>query len=289
MEERSVNKNGFNYPQNNAAKAILWSLYPIAASLLVTVLVAVVFVVIVICTMVTSGGLSQSMLWRMISDNYGILHVAEKALTLGAVLPIFLIHRKYLPRVEKCSARTVVLSAMFVAGAFAIIGALQSLVFELLLIRDMAWEETQEIIISMPFVFKIVSTVILAPIVEEIMFRGIIVNRLMSRFPIWIAVAVSSALFGLVHLNLYQGVFAGLGGVALALIYIKTRSLWACIFAHAANNLYATLTSYVEWSGEVMPYVANVIFGFVMLVPVFIFWRIKANKERETIDFSDGM
>ncbi len=78
--------------------------------------------------------------------------------------------------------------------------------------------------------------VVVAPIVEEFFFRGIILHRWATKWGVKPAIIASSILFGFCHLN-----FLGLSlfGVVMAILYLKTRSLIAPIFAHALNNAIA--------------------------------------------------
>lgn len=281
MEEKSFNKNGFNFPKNNAAKAILWALYPIGVYFAASIVVGfVVAVCVVFMTMMMRNDATLDEYTSLIYSYSGIILVAQQAVTLAATLPIFLIHKKYLPKPEKKNTiSSLSLGVMFALGCCAVIGILQSLVFTLFSIQDSTWAETQEILVSMPFILQIIATVVLAPIVEEIMFRGMIMNRLMSRFPKWVAVVVSAVAFGVFHLNFTQGIFATLTGLVFGFLYLKTRSILLCIFAHAANNLYATLCSQISWSSDVNALVADIVLALVMLVPIFIIYVAKRNKK----------
>jgi membrane protease YdiL (CAAX protease family) len=78
--------------------------------------------------------------------------------------------------------------------------------------------------------------VIIAPLTEELLFRGLILRGLLSRYPVWISVLISSLLFGLFHLNPWQIIGATLGGLILGWIFVRTRSLVPCVFAHALFN-----------------------------------------------------
>jgi membrane protease YdiL (CAAX protease family) len=80
---------------------------------------------------------------------------------------------------------------------------------------------------------------ITAGIVEEIVYRGFALWYMGSFMPLWVAVAVSSVGFGLVHS--YQGasgaVRAGLLGLGLAIFYVLTGSIWLPILAHIAIDM----------------------------------------------------
>lgn len=77
---------------------------------------------------------------------------------------------------------------------------------------------------------------VIAPIVEEVVFRGVLYTWLRRHGGVIAATVISSALFGLVHANIAQGVAAFIMAVVLALAYEHTRSLWVPIVMHIANN-----------------------------------------------------
>ena len=89
---------------------------------------------------------------------------------------------------------------------------------------------------------EIIVIVILAPILEEIIFRGTILRRLMetsmkTRF----VVLLQAILFGAVHLNIVQGIYTFVIGILLGIIYIRHKSIWAVIIIHSTFNLFAVL------------------------------------------------
>ena len=82
-------------------------------------------------------------------------------------------------------------------------------------------------------------TLITAPIFEELLFRGIILNGLLNKYKNSSkkAIIYSAMIFGLVHLNIPQGINAFIGGIILGFIYCYTKSMKLSIFAHFINNL----------------------------------------------------
>lgn len=83
---------------------------------------------------------------------------------------------------------------------------------------------------------------VLAPVAEEMLFRGAILRRLLEVMDSrreWIAVAVTAALFGIVHLNVVQGVNAFVLGLLLGWMYVRTRSIVPGVVFHIVNNTIA--------------------------------------------------
>jgi len=83
---------------------------------------------------------------------------------------------------------------------------------------------------------------ILAPIAEEMCFRGAILRKLLTMFPKrqhWIAIAVSAVLFALAHFNVVQSIHAFLIGLLLGWLYYRTDSILPGIVFHWINNTVA--------------------------------------------------
>ena len=84
----------------------------------------------------------------------------------------------------------------------------------------------------------VITAVIMAPIFEEIIFRGIMQKGMMNNgVEPWKAILLSSILFGLIHGNPWQFVGATLLGCVLGLVYYKTKSLLLPMLLHGFNNL----------------------------------------------------
>jgi membrane protease YdiL (CAAX protease family) len=86
----------------------------------------------------------------------------------------------------------------------------------------------------------------LAPVAEELFFRGFFYTALRQRFGIAAAAAISSLAFAVGHIDALGVVAASLiMGVVLALAYEYTRSLWVAIAIHSFNNSLATVLLYL--------------------------------------------
>jgi membrane protease YdiL (CAAX protease family) len=84
-----------------------------------------------------------------------------------------------------------------------------------------------------------VMIVIAAPVLEELLFRGIILEGLLKNYQPYRAIGFSAFLFALVHGNLAQGIGAFMIGVLVGWIYWKTESIIPGILIHFINNLAA--------------------------------------------------
>jgi hypothetical protein len=88
-------------------------------------------------------------------------------------------------------------------------------------------------------VLAFLSLVVIAPIFEEILFRGFLLGKLKKYMPVWIAVIATSVLFGFVHgaWNLAFDTFAL--SVILCVLRVLTGSIWASILLHMVKNAVA--------------------------------------------------
>ena len=97
--------------------------------------------------------------------------------------------------------------------------------------------------LSVSPIILILSAAVVAPIYEEIIFRGILLKGMSKKVNPIIALVVSALLFALVHLNIPQGINAFLLGLVIGFIYLTTESIYLSIFAHFINNLLALIIS----------------------------------------------
>lgn len=82
-----------------------------------------------------------------------------------------------------------------------------------------------------------ISIILFGPIIEEIVFRRIIISdTLKFSGRSWIAITVSAVMFGVIHINPAQMAFAFLVGFILGWVYVRTRSLLPCLIGHIINN-----------------------------------------------------
>lgn len=85
-----------------------------------------------------------------------------------------------------------------------------------------------------------INLLIAAPIVEEIVLRGVVFNQIDSTTNTLTAIIGSALLFGIMHImagGITLAIGAFLIGLIFGIIYARTKNLWVCIIAHAVANL----------------------------------------------------
>lgn len=78
---------------------------------------------------------------------------------------------------------------------------------------------------------------LVSPLVEEVVFRGIIYNRLRRLSGPLIGIVASAVFFGIFHGNLVQGVYGAIMGMFMAYVYERQDSFFWPVLFHAAANL----------------------------------------------------
>lgn len=92
-------------------------------------------------------------------------------------------------------------------------------------------------------ILGVLSIAVFAPLLEEVLFRGAIQGYLMRRMRSpWLAIIISSLVFGIFHMNPIQIVYATLLGFVFGWIYYRTGNLLSVILGHVLNNSIAAFT-----------------------------------------------
>lgn len=166
---------------------------------------------------------------------------------------INLIKCSYIVIKNKSYIRNILL--LFLFGSFSTI-VIQSIVYllnmNLLHIRDVNSKDSfenliknliksnnmQNIIILLTIVFF---SGIVGPVIEEIIFRGLILQSLRQKMDSKIAIVIGSLIFGLWHINLYTALCAFLFGIILSIFYIRYNSIFVPIVIHIGANIFALI------------------------------------------------
>ncbi len=133
----------------------------------------------------------------------------------------------------------------------------------------------------------VVATVVLAPLCEEFLCRGVMLRGMLEHISPAKAILWSAFLFALIHLNPWQAVPAFFLGAYFGWLYWKTRSIWLVIFLHFVNNLSAMLLARLlpdlpvdEGLAEVLStgcYLLVYAVALVLFVGIFILFKKKFN------------
>lgn len=97
-----------------------------------------------------------------------------------------------------------------------------------------------------PFLLMLFATGVCAPILEEVIFRGLILSRLRRSMPLWISICISSLLFGVAHGHPLWIAYTSLLGAVFCVVTIRTGSILPSMLMHAIFNICGICFSYME-------------------------------------------
>ncbi|MDO9592411.1 MAG: type II CAAX endopeptidase family protein, partial [Erysipelotrichaceae bacterium] len=149
-------------------------------------------------------------------------------------------------------------------------------------------ENYEQLILSMigqsPTWLILLTVGIIAPIAEELLFRGLVFHMFNRHMNIKIALIVQGLLFGAFHMNLVQGLYASVLGIVLGITYLLTGTLWIPIIIHIVNNSVALLLPEV-WMND--PLISTGLMGLLLLVPLGVWLLYRANRGKYILDLNN--
>lgn len=178
-----------------------------------------------------------------------VLTALSSAVMLGVV--ILFLRRKHFKVRDFGFFRPTLKSVLFAVGAyigyFAVF--LVSVTLITALVPSFNESEAQDVGFigaqGWQLVLAFIGLVIIAPITEEIFFRGFLFRGLRRSWPLWLAFIGTSAAFALAHGQWNVGIDTFILSLFLILVYQKTGNLWLSIAMHATKNLIAFLFLFV--------------------------------------------
>ena len=95
--------------------------------------------------------------------------------------------------------------------------------------------------------YELFGSCLLVPIAEELLFRGVVYKRLRMQLGVRLALVLSAVIFGMMHFNVVQFLYAGSLGLLLAFLLEKTGYLYTAILGHIAANTMAVIRQETGW------------------------------------------
>ena len=129
---------------------------------------------------------------------------------------------------------------------------------------------------------------IVAPIVEELIYRGVILRKLLP-YGTHLTIVLPAVCFALMHHNFYQGLSAVLGGLVYGFVALR-YSLAASICLHIAKNTVSTVLPLLEKGGELGAWATLLLFfiaGVFVLIGSIIVIRRKSFQLPQSVSFSN--
>lgn len=129
-----------------------------------------------------------------------------------------------------------------------------------------------------------ISSVIFAPVIEELIFRGILLQKYVIKGKIKYGIFITSLIFGIIHFdfNIPGRIIIG---IILSILYLKTGSLYSTMFAHLINNLVIFLLIYSNTIKSIIKYLDSskllilLLSGILILIVTIILFFKRNNIE----------
>lgn len=150
-------------------------------------------------------------------------------------------------------------------------------------------EVSKNMAVGMESILGIIAVIILIPIFEEILFRGLIFNELKNNVNIIISVVLQAAIFAIAHGNIAQAIYAFFLGLMASLIYIWTKSIVSNMLLHITFNLSGTFIFPILLYFTKNYVVLYIVLGAVFFVfATFRLYRSNLNRT-ESFNFTNGI
>lgn len=220
--------------------------------------------------------------------NVGWISMCSSAATLPIVFYMYRKDRECYEREGelwwKCKAKAGMREYLLLAGFGASLCILCNNLLNLINAQsiDSAYAKMAEELYRAPQPVLFLGAGILAPVVEEIVYRGMIYRRMRERLPIWQAALFVSVLFGIGHGYLIQCLYALIQGMFLAYVYEKFRTIKASILLHIVLNMTVLLMNWAKGFDWMLQNFmrAAIITGLMAAATLILFEKIK-NIKRE--------
>lgn len=221
---------------------------------------------IIIQEILGNGRTDESTLYEFLENNAMTFSFISGVLTLAVILIFYCICKKKLS--EALWLRRVPASVLWEGAALA--PGLYLVVILVLSALPQTWIESYSEAsagLDAGGVLGVLSVVVVAPIVEEFVFRGLIMTRLSYAMPGWLAILLSAAIFGGCHGHPIWFAYAFFLGMVFGLMDWKAGSIWPSILGHMTFNAIGQIFTFLP---EPESSTGEVIMMIVLLVVAVI-------------------
>ena len=136
-------------------------------------------------------------------------------------------------------------------------------------------------LIGSNIILDFLAIALLGPILEEIIFRGIVLKRLNKMTGRNVAIILQALIFGFIHLNFLQGIYAFFLAVFIGYIYLWFDSVWYAIIVHVAYNGTNLFLMYALGDSEVDLFYFLIISAAVFIISMACMVALADRKEKE--------
>lgn len=252
-------------------KAILYFAVYIIVQLVISFTYGIVWTIIKIMEITASGQepdnmlLTQQLTEQLLNDTMMLTFLTGAITLLIYWISIVIRKKKFLKEVEIKAIPVKEIWAIVVAGL-----SLNVIISVVLSVIPWPQEWLEAYVTSAGTIdasmLAWVTTVIMAPILEEILFRGLIYTRLKKGMPALVAALVASLVFGIMHGTIIWALYAFVIGMVMTWIFERYQSLTANILFHMAFNTMGMIISMIP---EEVGFVVWILFAVGVVAMIF--------------------
>lgn len=228
-------------------------------------------------------GLKNDEVQQYVYKNAGYILIISMIISL--IIYFFMLRGKQKNIFHMCNFRNIgIKNVLFILAICISFSMLLSGLVEYVIKFFPSYNETTKVInMSMVSIAGILAVLLCAPIFEEILFRGIILSELKMNLNIVAAIIIQGVLFGVYHMDKFQGIYTAILGILLGILCVKTKSVLGSIIGHITFNVCGTIIFpyLVELSGKfAFLYIIGGLIIFIISISSFSRFN-KNNKLKE--------
>ena len=268
-------------------KGILAGLSYFALFFAVQTVIAIVYIVGVTIFEITHNNLSFETTF-IFQNGEGMITIISGIVYIGIIYLIFKIKRKNI--FEEVSLRKIPIKSIIPMIIFGISSsfATELIFFQLIPFPERwydAYNEAAMIFETSNLWIELLAGVIMAGIVEEICFRGLVYSRFKSVMPVYLAIILSAILFGSGHPSPIWFLYTAFSTILTIYFFEKFKSVTICIVEHMSFNFVAWFMQYVigsniNWLETYQLYI-NIAMTIISIISFIWIVKLKVPSESE--------
>ncbi len=177
------------------------------------------------------------------NENYMLCQIIADLVTIPVIY--FLIYRKSrnIFRAYDPDSKTRIIDIAVIIVMFALIsfGLNNVIVMSPLVDMSAGYAQANAGFYGSMLGIELVGSGILAPVLEELVFRGIVYGSLRKLLGVWQSVVISALIFAAVHFNIVQFTYAFIVGIVLAITMEYIGNVYGAVIGHMTANIFAVL------------------------------------------------
>ncbi|GHU34146.1 hypothetical protein FACS1894105_00430 [Clostridia bacterium] len=136
-------------------------------------------------------------------------------------------------------------------------------------------------------VLEIISLGLITAFLEEIIFRGIVLKRLLKITKLPVAIILQAFIFALIHFNLLQSSYAFVLGIVLGIVCVYFGSVWFAFVLHAVYNITSILIQNLAGESDVNLLVFAAASGVILAMSIISMVNLIKKKANDNANNSD--